>query len=79
MAQRLWLRVARSLRSLPARLAGVVSRLRVGKNLAPVVPPPAPLPQRPAEVAQAAIDQAKASSRPATAGPKGTADDWEAF
>ena len=67
---------ADSLKDQAVRLAGVVSTFRIGEaEQQPARPPAAP---RPAEVAKAAIQQARVQSRPLPTGAGG-ADDWENF
>lgn len=80
IVQRLWLPIVESLRAQATRLAGMASALRSGNEPRPAPPPASPPPpQRPAEAAQAAINQARASSKPAATGARGAADDWESF
>ncbi|HSW07198.1 hypothetical protein [Aquabacterium sp.] len=64
--------LVRSIRTRLSSQAQAVERIGQG-DPAPAAPP------RPAEAAQAAISQARASSRPASSGAAGQADDWESF
>jgi methyl-accepting chemotaxis protein len=74
---------ADSLKDQAERLAGVVSTFQIGDSLLAAPPAPRaepPAPPRPAEVAKAAIQQARVQSRPLPTGAGASAsDDWESF
>jgi methyl-accepting chemotaxis protein len=74
---------ADSLKDQAVRLAGVVSTFRIGEadRQQPQPQPQQPMPPaapRPAEVAKAAIQQARVQSKPLPTGA-GSSDDWENF
>jgi methyl-accepting chemotaxis protein len=67
---------ADSLKDQAVRLAGVVSTFRIGDG--DQQPAKAPAAPRPADVAKAAIQQARVQSKPLPTGA-GSANDWESF
>jgi methyl-accepting chemotaxis protein len=69
---------ADSLKDQAVRLAGVVSTFRIGEADREQQPPRPPAAPRPAEVAKAAIQQARVQSRPLPTGA-GSSNDWENF